>query len=429
MSAYESWGRYPKAAHTEIIEPAFITESLRSGIKSILPYGQGRSYGDACLNTGGALLSTRWLNRLIEFDPNTGILRCDAGVTLEQILEFSVPRGFFLPVTPGTKYVSVGGALANDIHGKNHHVAGTFGRHVLRFELLRSDGGRIVCSPSSNADLFSATIGGLGLTGLVTWVEFKLRAIKGPYIDMESIKFHNIDEFLKISSDSDEDFEYTVAWLDCVNSRDGRGLFMRGNHSPESARGRVDKKKLVVPIDFPSFALNSISVSIFNLLYFHKQRATHVKASTLYDPFFYPLDAVLGWNRIYGKRGFFQFQCVVPESNNNLAIREVLNLVIASKQGSFLAVLKKFGEITSPGMLSFPRAGITLALDFANQGERTLSLLRDLDLLVAKSNGAIYPAKDATMSAASFKQYYPRWEEFSKFIDPAFSSSFWRRVR
>jgi FAD/FMN-containing dehydrogenase len=400
---------------------------------TVLPYGMGRSYGDCCLNDGSALIATHQLNRFIDFDPHTGILRCESGVTFQEIAHSTVPRGWFLPVTPGTQFVTVGGAIANDVHGKNHHRAGTFGRHLTRFELLRSDGERLLCSPDDNRELFCATIAGLGLTGIITWAEFKLQPVRGPYIDVESIKFGSLDEFFEISADSDREFEYTVAWLDCVSSGDkfGRGVFLRGNPADapaDAVSARSPAALLSVPFDAPSWALNSYSVKAFNAAYYGKQFEKIKKFRSHYRPFFYPLDAVQHWNRIYGTRGFFQYQCVVPEEHNNRAIRSILNSIVQSRGASFLAVLKRFGEIESPGMLSFPRPGITLCLDFPNHGDVSLEFMRELDRMTREVGGAQYPAKDATMAPQSFRQYYPRLREFEQYRDPRYSSSLWRRL-
>ncbi|NDC38727.1 MAG: FAD-binding oxidoreductase, partial [Proteobacteria bacterium] len=215
----QSWGRFP-AVRQQVLTPAWRSEiAVPSQGFSVLPYGMGRSYGDCCLNDGDAVILTRRLDRLIHFDETQGVLRCEAGVTFEEILHFSVPRGWFLPVTPGTQFVTVGGSIANDVHGKNHHLSGTFGRHIRCFELLRSNGERLLCSPTENRELFCATIAGLGLTGMITWAEVQLKAVRGPYIDVESIKFGSLDEFFEISGESDAQFEYTVAWLDCVGAK------------------------------------------------------------------------------------------------------------------------------------------------------------------------------------------------------------------
>ena len=429
MTDHQSWGNFPHAEQ-EVYPLRWRSEiAFPKTKKSLLPYAYGRSYGDSCLNDGGALLEVSALDRFIAFDSETGVLRAEAGVSLEQILDFAVPRGFFLPVTPGTKYISLGGAIANDVHGKNHHRAGTFGRHVRAFELLRSDGSRLVCSASEHSDMFRATIGGLGLTGLILWVELTLRPIEGATIDSESVKFANLSEFFTVAEDSDEAYEYTVAWVDC-SSRGrnlGRGLYSRGNHMA-GPLAPSPKPKFSAPIDAPNFALNRFTVQAFNALYYGKQRQPVLHKQDHYEGFFYPLDAVGAWNRIYGKRGFLQYQFVLPYSGDQSVIHEVFERIATSKQGSFLAVLKMFGDLPSPGMLSFPRPGVTLALDFANGGPKTMKLLDELDVLIHANGGRVYPAKDARMSAAHFQAFYPEWQAFSTYIDPRFSSSFWRRV-
>ncbi|MBX7143044.1 MAG: FAD-binding oxidoreductase [Oligoflexia bacterium] len=431
MSYGESWGRYPKTNST--LHPVqWLHEPIKfESDKRYLPYGQGRSYGDCCLNDAGVLLTTNGLSRIISFDRQTGVLRCEAGLTIDEVLRVIVPAGWFVPVTPGTRFVSIGGAIANDVHGKNHHTSGTFGRHVLAFELLRSSGERLLCSPQQNTELFRASIAGLGLTGLITWAEIQLKPIKNAGIEMESVRFSDLEEFFQISGGSEKDFEYTVAWLDCVSSGSafGRGIFMRGNHSAADAKQcRASRLKLAVPVDAPGFALNRWTVQAFNSCYYNKQRQKSVRSLVHYEPFFYPLDAVLDWNRIYGRRGFFQFQCVLPPTAGKTALSDMLREIVASGNGSFLAVLKEFGDLPSPGMMSFPRPGVTLCLDFANHGEKTACMMKRLDAMTREFGGAMYPAKDAWMTADNFRRYFPCWQEFSKFIDPAFSSSFWRRV-
>ncbi|HYZ87733.1 MAG TPA: FAD-binding oxidoreductase [Myxococcales bacterium] len=394
-------------------------EALSFARRPVLPRGQGRSYGDSCLNEGGVLLSTRALDRFISFDERTGLLRCESGVTLGAILDVVVPRGFFLPVLPGTKHVSIGGAIANDIHGKNHHRAGTFGCHVRCLELMRSDGTRRVLAPGDA--LFAATVGGLGLTGLITWAEVQLKRVPGPCIRTEAVPFDSLDEFVQLTRDSDAIWEYTVAWIDSLSRAAGRGVFLRGEHAAGTAR--PPSKRLRVPIDLPAFTLNRYTVRAFNRVY---RWASRPGARVVhYDPFFFPLDSVENWNRIYGRPGFFQFQCVVPQIGT---IESLLTRVARAGSASFLSVLKTFGDVPSPGMLSFPRKGFTLTLDFANRGAETFALLEELEREVREAGGALYPAKDARMSRATFVASAPRLAEFEPHVDPAFSSSFWRRV-
>lgn len=400
--------------------------------KTLLPYGNGRSYGDVCLNTGGVLIDCRHLDRFMSFDRDSGVLRCEAGVLLADILNMAAPHGWFLPVSPGTRLVTVGGAIANDVHGKNHHRAGTFGCHLRCFELLRSNGDRLLCSPAENREYFQATIGGLGLTGLVSWAEIQLKPIANAYIDQEIIRFHNLAEFFRLSKASDEEFEYTVAWIDCL-AKDvslGRGLFMRGNHATTTANTGTKSPRdgLSVPFAPPLSLVNRLSLRAFNAFYFHKQRGDEAAAQVHYRSFFYPLDAIGDWNRIYGPKGFYQYQCVLPMDQGEAGMREILRKIAATGIGSFLAVLKLFGDRPSPGLMSFPRSGVTLALDFPNSGDKVRGLMEHLDGITSAHGGAIYPAKDARMSAEMFRQAFPRLAEFTKYVDPAFSSSFWRRV-
>jgi FAD/FMN-containing dehydrogenase len=399
---------------------------------SVLPRGNGRSYGDSCLNDQGTLLLTCGLDRYIQFDPVTGLLECESGVLLSEILDLAVPQGWFLPVTPGTKFVTVGGAIANDVHGKNHHRVGSFGHHVEGFELLRSDGSRRWCSSVEHADWFSATIGGLGLTGLITRARIRLRRVASPWMATEIIRFRNLSEFFQLSTQSESDHEYTVAWIDCVarGKALGRGLFSRANHAPANpeCRPSARARRLQVPFTPPVSLINPLSLRAFNIAYYHKQRSDRTYAVTHYDPFFYPLDGIGQWNRIYGPHGFLQYQCVVPPETATVTITQLVERIASSGTGSFLAVLKQFGAMPSLGMLSFPRPGATLALDFPNTGAATFALLDSLDDVVAKAGGAVYPAKDARMSGEHFRQYFQRWETFLPFVDPNFSSSFWRRV-
>lgn len=428
---FQSWGNYPRLK-AEVVRLNWTTELPQAiqGTKAILPVGLGRSYGDSCLLDRGTLIDTRGINRFLDFNASSGLLRCEAGVSLAEILMFAVPRGWFLPVTPGTKYVTIGGAIANDIHGKNHHVAGTFGCHVQRFELLRSDGSRLTCSPTENSQLYAATIGGLGLTGLITWAEIQLRPIVSRKIDYVGIKFHGLDEFLALSRES-ENIEYTVAWIDCVSQgrNFARGIFMQGKHVQTPAKLTASPEpRLVVPFDFPSVALNRYSVAAFNSLYYNRQLSRTKTALMDYEPFFYPLDSILHWNRIYGSTGLLQFQCVLPMSGDTIAITELLRAITSSGLASFLAVIKVFGNLPSPGMLSFPCPGITFALDFPIRGELSFKLMDRLADITLGAGGRMYPAKDARMKPHQFQTFYPQWKQFSEFIDPAFCSAFWERV-
>lgn len=425
-----SWNRIPKVKHSGIIKCFERNLSVPKTDGFLLPHGNGRSYGDVCLNNNGFLLMTRTLNRFIAFDRQTGRLQCEAGVLLKDILDLVVPQGWFLPVTPGTQLVTVGGAIANDIHGKNHHIAGSFGNHVLRLELVRSDGQRIECGPDLNHEWFSATVGGLGLTGLITWVEIQLETISNPFMLVETFRFNDLDSFWAINSETESRWPYTVSWIDCLSGgkKNTRGLFLIGKHAPPQAiLPNATQKTLTVPIDSPISLINGLSLRIFNELYYRRplKRGVHLNH---YISYFYPLDSIARWNRIYGKKGFFQYQCVLPPENMKEGIAELLEQIRLSKQGSFLAVLKTFGKRPSVGMLSFPRPGATLALDFPNHGAATLKLFERFDSIVSAAGGALYPAKDTRMPSWMFKQGFPGWEKFNQYIDPNFSSGFWRRV-
>lgn len=427
----QSWGRYPKAL--QHLVPVNDRDSALPVISETkLPYGNGRSYGDSCLNPGGALLMTRALDRFIEFDPATGIVRCEAGVTLAEIIDIALPQGWFLPVTPGTRYATVGGAIANDVHGKNHHRAGSFGHHLRRLELLRSDGVRSELDPQDNTGMFAATVGGLGLTGLITWAELKLRRVPGPWIETESIRFDCLDDFFALSRDSAGDFEYTVAWIDCLASGKqlGRGHFLRGDHARGNSHAATPSgmPNRSIPFVPPLSIVNSLTLRPFNNLYYWRQPGRRKRHVSHYQSYFYPLDGINHWNRMYGPDGFLQHQCVLPPTTARDATAALLSEISRSGRGSFLAVLKEFGDAPARGMLSFPRPGTTLALDFPNTGPDLFSMLGRLDRIVAEAGGAVYPAKDARMSGTFFRQAFPAWEAFSHYIDPQFSSGFWRRV-
>jgi FAD/FMN-containing dehydrogenase len=426
-----SWGRLPMPEPSNVYSLHDRFAALPNlASETMLAYGNGRSYGDVCFNQGGTLLCTRGLDRFISFDPQSGILECEAGVLLSEVIDLVLPQGWFPHVTPGTSLVTVGGAIANDVHGKNHHRAGCFSHHVLAFGLLRSDGRRLSCSMQENREWFHATVGGLGLTGLITHARLQLRRVTGSWIRGDSQRFAGLSEFFTLSKESDRDFEYTVAWIDCSarTSALGRGVFTRGNHAPGDGRTTKKPAPLRVPLTPPLSLINGLSVNLFNKLYYRRGNSSQSDASWHFREFLYPLDGILEWNRIYGPQGFFQYQCVIPEAESLPALQEILKRISASGFGSFLTVLKNFGATPSLGMLSFARPGATLAIDFPNRGEPTLRLLESLDEITRGAGGAVYPAKDARMSPESFQSYFPAWREFAQFIDPHFSSSFWRRV-
>ena len=426
-----SWGRYPKTAHQRVHKPAWndqVPDILRSaGPGSLLPYGLGRSYGDSCLNAGRELVDCRRLNRILGFDETTGMMRCESGVSFADIIDVFLPKGWFLPVTPGTRFVTVGGAIANDVHGKNHHCAGTFGAHVRQIGLHRSNDGFVVCNSEHNSNTLHATIGGLGLTGVIAWADVQLKRVAGAWIDAESKPFESLDAFLDLSRESSERFEYTVAWLDCFAGKHPRGIFFRGNHSSHPEGNVRHRRGPKVPFAVPGWMLNRHSMKAFNTAYYEYHSGKKGTRIVPYDSFFYPLDSIRQWNLLYGRQGFLQYQCVIPETNI-AAFEDLLDRIARSDMGSFLGVLKQFGSALPAGMLSFPRPGLTLALDFPMRGERTLKLMQSLDDIVRQSGGALYPAKDARMDPALFEASFPRWRSFVPYIDQKMSSSFWRRV-
>lgn len=432
MAAHgQSWGRYPHAQQ-RLLPLHRRGSGLPEVAGSVLPRGNGRSYGDSCLNPGGSLLLTNQLDRFVSFDTATGILRCEAGVTLRDIIALTLPHGWFLPVTPGTSLATVGGAIANDVHGKNHHACGSFGHHVASFELLRSNGSRLRVQKGSDDGLFEATVGGLGLTGMITWAELRLRRVDGPLVTVESVRFGGLDDFFSLAADSNQDWEYTVAWIDCLagGQRLGRGHFLRGNHcaTPTDWREPAARAGLSLPFTPPISVVNRATARWFNALYYWKQPTRVRRTLTHYARYFYPLDGIDHWNRMYGPSGFLQYQCVLPPAAARDGIRQILTETSGNGRGSFLAVLKEFGNAEPTGLLSFPRSGTTLALDFPNDGDSTFRLMDRLDRIVESAGGAIYPAKDARMPPRMFRSGFPRWEAFAAHVDPRFSSGFWRRV-
>ncbi len=423
----ESWGRWPVPKDQRLV-PLPGRDQPLPAMAPMLAYGQGRSYGDSCLNEGGTLLLARGLDRFIHFDTGTGVIACEAGATLGELLDITIPQGWFLPVTPGTRFATVGGAIANDVHGKNHHRAGSFGDHVRAFELLRSDGSRERLQPGGAR--FAASVGGLGLTGVITWAELQLQRVAGPWMQVESVRFDHLDDFFALSAESAASHEYTVAWVDCLASGAslGRGHFLRANHASPGTTGNRPGRGMAMPLTPPLSMVNRLTLRPFNTLYYHRQQARRRTSVQHYLPYFYPLDGIRDWNRMYGPRGFLQHQCVLPPARARDGVAALLAEIARSGQGSFLAVLKEFGDRPAPGLMSFARAGTTLALDFPHRGAAVLDLLDRLDAIVAEAGGALYPAKDARMSPAMFRRGQPHLDAFLPHIDPAFSSSFWRRV-
>jgi len=436
MTQLLSWGRYPR--HPQSPHHVYWAEDVSKSLAAIanieqgaaLAFGCGRSYGDSCLAESGHVLAMQNLDRILAADWETGVVLAQAGLTLAELIRIALPRGWFLPVTPGTKFVTLGGAVANDVHGKNHHVMGTFGRHVQHLAIHRSDEGVTQCSPTQRPDLFAASVGGLGLTGVILAVELQLRRVASSEIEQCSIRFGGFDEFFELSQAHDASHEYTVAWIDCLASgkQAGRGHYIAGNHALNDHIKVAPSGGLLMPFDPPFSLVNSLSLRAFNTLYYHRQCKKEVANFVGYDPFFYPLDRLQQWNRMYGRAGFQQYQCVVPQQHGREVIRTIMQKIAKSGTGSFLAVLKQCGGLSSPGLLSFPLHGVSLALDFPQHDQANERLFRKLDALVHEAGGRLYPAKDAHMSASHFKQAYPQWESIEALRDPQLLSHFWKRV-
>jgi FAD/FMN-containing dehydrogenase len=387
---------------------------------SFIPRGNGRCYGDASL--AERTISTLKYDKILSFDTHNGVFECQSGITLDQILTVVVPAGWFLPVTPGTKFITIGGALGSDVHGKNHHVDGSISNHIIDFDLLIPSGELINCSSQQHPDLFEATFGGMGLTGLITRVKFRLKKIETSLIRQIQIKAANLQELIGLF-ETYKDYTYSVAWIDCLKkgAHFGRSILMLGEHATLAEVSDKDKKdplklpgnkQITFPVNLPSWALNSLTVKAFNFLYYTKNFKKEINNIVSYEPFFYPLDAVLHWNRMYGKNGFVQYQFVIP-LNAKVGLIEILHRISEEGLGSFLAVLKVFGKQDS--MISFPKEGYTLALDFPVR-KGLLSFLDELDQLVLKHNGRLYMSKDARMKPEMLVAGYPELEKFKKII-------------
>ena len=435
------WGRCPvEECHVYRPEKRGALSALigGDGEATFIPRGLGRSYGDTSLNAGGGVLDYTRLNRMRAFDPETGVLECEAGVSLAEILDAFVPRGFFPSVLPGTKFVTVGGAIANDIHGKNHHRDGAFSQFVEQLTLLTPEGEELACSREDNADVFWATVGGIGLTGLIRTARIKLQRVESAYVTVDYLRAKNIDEALAAMAESDENYQYSVAWVDCLakGASLGRSVLMRGNHAPAGAVARKDplrikpKREKTVPIDFPGFALNRLSVGAFNAVFYGFHKTVSGKQID-YDQYFCPLDSIHDWNRMYGKRGFTQYQVTFPlDARQGLV--ELLEKISASGRASFLAVLKRLGP-QGPGLLSYPCGGYTITLDLPMRKD-LIPFLHGLDERVLEHGGRLYCAKDVCTLPETFAAMYPRLEQFQEVkarLDPnhRFSSTMARRLR
>lgn len=416
-----NWGNYP------VMESDVKTFSFDDQLKDIvlktdhfIPRGNGRCYGDASLadNT----ISTLHYNRILSFDTENGIFECQSGMTLDRILDVIVPKGWFLPVTPGTKFITVGGAIGSDVHGKNHHAEGCFSNHVLEMDVMTGDGSVLTCSPALRSDLFEATCGGMGLTGMITRTRFRLKKIETSYIRQKQVKAANLDELLKLFEEYSH-YTYSMAWIDCLTKGEhfGRGILIVGEHArldelnekqKRKALAVHGKKKFTFPINLPSWVLNTLTVRIFNFLYYGKNLKKELSNVVPYEPFFYPLDSILHWNRGYGKKGFVQYQFVLP-LHARQGLIDILKRISDEGLGSFLAVLKVFGRQDS--LISFPEEGYTLALDFPVR-KGLFDFLDELDQIVLKFDGRLYMSKDARMKPEVLFKGYPRLEQFKEIV-------------
>lgn len=428
MTKISSWGRLNAHAHT-VIDLTNRHQLPISSQTQGIAFGMGRSYGDICLNPGGILWRTTRLDRFIHFNEQTGVLKCEAGVLLKDIQRLMVPRGWILPVTPGTQLISVGGAIANDVHGKNHHILGSFGDHLRHIRLLRTSGEIIECSPEEKPDWFAASVGGLGLTGMIIEADIQLRKVTNPWLDTETLPYKNLDSFFDLADTSESAWEHTVSWIDCVSNK-GRGIFMRGNPNTRDKLGQAppQNRTVTMPVTPPFSLVNKFTLRPFNMSYFYLNAWQAGLNVTHYEKFLYPLDNLLEWNRMYGPKGFYQYQSVIPRITGKQAVLDMLKEITRSNDGSFLAVLKTFGNRQPVGMMSFPQPGVTLALDFPNKGKRTIKLFERLDRIVREADGRLYLAKDARMPRDLLESGYPRLNEFLAYRDPGISSALSRRL-
>lgn len=412
MSRTSGWGRYPIVATTPnlITHTHQLQKQLENGFEGIAR-GLGRSYGDSSL--GDAISCFKNFDHFISFDSNSGIVHCQAGVSLLTLIQTFLPQGWFLPVTPGTQFVTLGGAIASDVHGKNHHIHGSFSQHVEELELMLADGSVQHCSTTKNSDLFHASCGGMGLSGFILSAKLKMIPVNSAYIDETTLKARNLDHVLELFEQA-ENTTYSVAWIDCLASGKqlGRSLLSLGEHSAYGKLELEPNKALNMPFDLPSMTLNSTSIKAFNFLYYHKVRSEISLKHSYYQPYFYPLDAIHNWNRMYGKAGFTQYQFVIPKAAGREGLSTILRAIVDSGKGSFLAVLKAFGP-GNGNYLSFPMEGYTLALDFKITSD-LWPFLDTLDELVLSYGGRLYLAKDARMSEKMFKASYPNWEQFQQ---------------
>jgi FAD/FMN-containing dehydrogenase len=426
---YRSWGGLT-SGEVAVAKPAH-HDSATLPESAWLAYGNGRSYGDSCFPPEGVLIDMRGMNRILSFHADTGLVRVEAGLLLGDLIESVIEHGWFPPVVPGTRFVTIGGALCNDVHGKNHHRQGTFGEHVRAFELLRSDGQRLVCSADQNMELFRATIGGMGLTGLVTWIELQLMKSVSPDVMQEAVPLESLDDFFRLAPASDDSHQYSVAWIDSLarGKKLGRGVLLRANHAT-SALPVPRRKNAILSVPFmPPFSLiNAVSLKLFNAAYRWRSLAQKGEKRVGYKSFFFPLDAVNHWNRIYGPGGLRQHQSILPLPTAKDTIRALIEETHLSGHGSFLTVLKLFDDRPQAGLMSFARQGATLTLDFPYTGAKTDALLDRLDAITMAVGGRINPYKDAHMSAATFHSSFPQTGQFLSLVDSRAHSRFAERV-
>ena len=413
------WGRYP-ARDCVVTKPRTAEDVAAALAKGpAVARGNGRAYGDSALNEENTI-SPRHLNRMIQFDETSGVLEAEAGVQLGDVIDAYLPRGWFPSVTPGTKFVTLGGMAAADVHGKNHHVDGGFGNFVDWIDVMGPDGIVVRASRDDNADLFDWTIGGMGLTGVILRLGLRLRRVETGWIEQRTIAAPNLDAAME-AFETHHNAPYSVAWIDCLSTGAslGRSLIMLGDHAPLAGLpnkfrqvpfGPPPAQKRKVPFNAPSFALNRFTVKAFNALYYHMGARKTGTDYVPWDTYFYPLDSILGWNKIYGRRGFVQFQCVLPDGHARAGLEALLMRISDAGQGSFLAVLKKLA--TDTHKFSFPMAGYTLALDFP-VSEKVLSLMTELDSITLDHGGRFYLAKDARMTDTTLRASDPRAEAFA----------------
>ena len=405
------WGRYPRSEgefHQARDRNELVALLQRLG-GPVIASGAGRSYGDSAL--ASHLINTQYLDNFLRFDKETGVLRCGAGTTLQSIIELCAPQGWFPPVLPGTCFVTVGGATAADIHGKNHHRHGSYCDHLLEITLLLADGSVETCSTAANSELFHATCGGMGLTGIICDLTLQLTRVPGLSIRQRTLPAANLAECMDLL-EANESATYSVAWLDCLarGEHSGRSIIYLGEHADDGDFTLKRRLSLSVPFNAPSFMLNRYSVAAFNSLLYSLRKRGSDNSSVDFDKYFFPLDNIRHWNRLYGRRGFLQYQFAIPQESAREGVDRVLRRIAKAGKGSFLSVLKQFGA-GNQNLLSFPMAGYTLALDFKFEND-LLPLLDELDRMVLDHGGRLYLAKDARMSEASFKSGYPNWEQF-----------------